>query len=97
MLTLINYWQKGHPYLPSQQEEKFDSIHLLEKECVLSVFSQNLLLLQLQTETACIDSPKHQLEGNTANCQPGISTYSANATRLVHSHIHCKDSQVKQI
>jgi hypothetical protein len=66
----------------------FDSIYLLEKECVLSVFSQNLSLFELQTEAACTDSPRHQLEGNIANCQSGTSTYFADATQLVHSHIH---------
>jgi hypothetical protein len=85
------------PYLPSQREEMFDSIYLLEKECVLFVFSENLSLLELQTETACTDFPKHQLEGNTANCQPGTSTYSADATQLVHFRIRCKDRQVNQI
>jgi hypothetical protein len=58
----------------------FDSKYLLEKECVLSVFVQNLLLLELQIEAVCTDSPRHQLEGNTANCQLETSTCSADAT-----------------
>ena len=78
--------------IPYQQKEMFDSICLLEKVCVLSVFAQNPSLLELQTEAVCTDSPRHQLEGNTANYQPETSTYSADATQMVHSHVHCKDT-----
>ena len=78
--------------IPYQQEEMFDSIYLLEKVCVLSVFAQNPSLLELQTEAVCTDSPRHQLEGNTANYQLGTSTYSADAKRLGQSHMHCKDT-----
>jgi hypothetical protein len=70
----------------------FDSIYLLEKVCVLSVFAQNPSLLELQTEAVCTDSPRHQLEGNTANYQPETSTYSSDATQMVHSHVPCKDT-----
>lgn len=72
----------------------FDSIYLLEKACVLSVFAQNPLLLELQTEAVYTDSPRHQLEGNIANYQPETSTYSADATQMVHSHVHCKETDM---
>jgi hypothetical protein len=67
---------------------------LLEKVCVLSVLAQNPLLIELQTEAVCTDSPRHQLEGNTANYRPETSTYSADAIQLVHSHTHCKDTDM---
>lgn len=80
--------------IPYQQKETSDSIYLLEKVCVLSVFAQNPSLLELQTEAVCTDSPRHQLEGNTADYQPGTLTYSADATRMVHFHVHCKDTDM---
>ena len=80
--------------IPYQQKEMSGSIYWLEKECVLSVFAQNPSLLELQTEAACTDSPRHQLEGNTANYRPETSTYSADATQMVQSHVHCKDTDM---
>jgi len=80
--------------IPYQQKEMFDSIYLLEKVCVLFVFAQNPLLLELRTEAVCTDSPRHQLEGNTANYRPETSTCSADATRMVHFHVHCKDTDM---
>jgi len=80
--------------IPYQQKEMFGSIYLLEKACVLSVFAQNPSLLGLHSEAVCTDSPRHQLEGNTANYRPETSTYSADATEMVHSHVHCKDTDM---